>query len=418
MDPQFLVSRDQLCPGLKNQGAVFFWLARLTQQQVDSLKQRGSTSIRAIMDNIYYKISGSVSESPQTKEPPMGQKRSYELEKRKTMTVEKQQLDDISLSFLSTGPAHSINTNLYSYLSPAGAKVTVYVIDSGLEVQDTEFNRGRLRWIYGLGVVETETDDSNPITERFGTCVAQKVAGKSFGVTKKSNLVVVKTLSNAASFIDALSKIIFDMDSIKSKRVRTKGRTVINFAGSFKPRSNLEEVVLVEELQPLIGRLVNDFQAVIVTSAGFNSEDTFSDIDTYPALLSRTNDIITVGSVIASIGPNNGARYSWSQGGDVLTVSAPGNAACMGFGWGYLVVEALGNHISTGIVSGLVAYFLSLPDLGERLRRQYKTPKAVIDYLRSMSYRRYAAEESVWNGLDSDDPTRWFDEWYGNPPPK
>lgn len=418
MDPQFLVSRDQLCPGLKNQGAVFFWLARLTQQQVDSLKQGGSTSIRAIMDNIYYKISGSVSESPQTKETPMGQKRSYELEKRKTMTVEKQQLDDISLSFLSTGPAHSINTNLYSYLSPAGAKVTVYVIDSGLEVQDTEFNRSRLRWIYGLGVVETETDDSNPITERFGTCVAQKVAGKSFGVTKKSNLVVVKTLSNAASFIDALSKIIFDMDSIKSKRVRTKGRTVINFAGSFKPRSNLEEVVLVEELQPLIGRLVNDFQTVIVTSAGFNSEVTFSDIDTYPALLSRTNDIITVGSVIASIGPNNGARYSWSQGGDVLTVSAPGNAACMGFGWSYLVVEALGNHISTGIVSGLVAYFLSLPDLGERLRRQYKTPKAVIDYLRSMSYRRYAAEESVWNGLDSDDPTRWFDEWYGNPPPK
>lgn len=285
------------------------------------------------MDNIYYKKSGSVSESPPTQGAPHDAE-----EKRKTMTAEKQQLDDISLSFLSTGPGHSINTDFYSYLSSAGAKVTIYVIDSGLEVQNMEFIRGRLRWIYGLGVVETETDASDPITERFGTCVAQKVAGKSFGVTKKSNLVFVKTLPNAASFIDALSKIIFDMDSMKSEGVRTKGRMVINFAGSFKSRSNLEEAVFVEELQPLISRLANDFQAVIVTSAGFNSEDTFADIDTYPALLSRTNDIITVGSVSASIGPNNGARYSWSPGGDVLTVSAPGNAACMGFGWGFLVV--------------------------------------------------------------------------------
>lgn len=136
------------------------------------------------------------------------------------MTVEKQQLDDISLSFLSTGPGHSINTNVYSYLSPAGAKVTIYVIYS----QAMEFNRGRLCWICGLGVVETETDAFNPITERFWTCMAQKVAGKSFGVTKKSNLVIVKTLSNAASFIDALSKIIFDMDSMKSKGVRREQR--------------------------------------------------------------------------------------------------------------------------------------------------------------------------------------------------
>lgn len=53
-----------------------------------------------------------------------------------------------------------------------------------------------------------------------------------------------------------------------------------------------------------------------------------------------------------------------------------------------------------------------------RFRRKSKTPKAVIDYLQSMSYRRYAAEELAWSGLDSDDPTLWFDEWYGNSPPR
>lgn len=143
----------------------------------------------------------------------------------------------------------------------------------------------------------------------------------------------------------------------------------------------------MEGMQPLINRLANDPRAVIVISAGFKREDTFADIDTYPALLSWTNKIITMGSVMASIVPNNGARYSCSPGGDVFTVRAPGNAASMGFSWGFLVVEALRNHISTGIVSGLGTYFRSLPDLGARLRRKYKTPKAVIDYLRAMSYR-------------------------------
>lgn len=53
---------------------------------------------------IYYKAYGLVSESPKTKEPPITQKRSYKIEKRKTIAVKEQQLDNISLNFLSTGP--------------------------------------------------------------------------------------------------------------------------------------------------------------------------------------------------------------------------------------------------------------------------------------------------------------------------
>lgn len=51
----------------------------------------------------------------------MKQKRSYELEKRETIGLERHQLGDISLSFLLTGPSHSTNANFYRYLSPAGA---------------------------------------------------------------------------------------------------------------------------------------------------------------------------------------------------------------------------------------------------------------------------------------------------------
>lgn len=83
-------------------------------------------------------------------------------------------------------------------------------------------------------------------SERFGTSVTQKVDGNSLGISKNSNLVIVRTLSNAASFIYALSKIILDLDSRRSKEVRTNGRKVINFSGSYKLRSNFEEVILEE----------------------------------------------------------------------------------------------------------------------------------------------------------------------------
>lgn len=196
------------------------------------------------MDDIYYKTFCSVSESSQTKELPV-QERSYELKKRKTIGVDQQQLDDISLSFFQRALLiQSIRTST-AICHQRRLMSRYFIIDTGLEVQDMEFNRGRLCWIYGLGVVQTEIDASNPINERFGTRVSQKVAGNSFGVTKKSKLVIVKTLSNAASFLHAaLSKIILELDSMKSKGVRTKGRMLISFSGSVEPRSKFEEAVL------------------------------------------------------------------------------------------------------------------------------------------------------------------------------
>lgn len=78
---------------------------------------------------------------------------------------------------------------------------------------------------------------------------------------------------------------------------------------------------------------------------------------------------------------------------------------------------AEGSSISHAIVTALVAYFLSLEDLGGWLRRQNRTPKAMIDYLKMMSYRRYVRELSVWNGLDAEDETMIFEGWYGTPIP-
>lgn len=81
---------------------------------------------------------------------------------------------------------------------------------------------------------------------------------KFFGVTKKSNSIIVKRLSNVDSFIDALSKIKLDLES-RIERSTNKGKDGKKISGSFKLRSKFEEVVLSQELQPLISRLANDF---------------------------------------------------------------------------------------------------------------------------------------------------------------
>lgn len=52
--------------------------------------------------------------------------------------------------------------------------------------------------------------------------------------------------------------------------------------------------------------------------------------DKYPTLLAKKVKIkiITVGSVVATNGPNHGERYTWSGGGSAATMTAPGNGDC------------------------------------------------------------------------------------------
>lgn len=77
---------------------------------------------------------------------------------------------------------------------------------------------------------------------------------------------------------------MLDLDSRISKGVR---RTAISFQGQLNSGANFEELVLGEELQPLISRLANDFQEVIATSAGFNSEAPWQTLIRIPPRSSR-----------------------------------------------------------------------------------------------------------------------------------
>lgn len=83
--------------------------------------------------------------------------------------------------------------NKYLYDPQGGDGVTVYIIDTGININHTDFG-GRAQW--GATIPDNDADiDGNG----HGTHVAGTVAGKRYGVAKKAKVVAVKVLRSNGS---------------------------------------------------------------------------------------------------------------------------------------------------------------------------------------------------------------------------
>lgn len=409
-DRGYLTSTNPLCAV---KGGVFFWLAEFTLEQIAALKNAGG--VRAAVPNGPYSFGELNSRSAGTTVP--ARQKSKHLEGRATqVSVEKQDHADIALSFLSTPQKKQI-TGTYTYLQPAGVGIRIFVIETAFDSSGSEFKGLEFDWLYSFDVSKTKSEVSEDVVH-FGTCTISKLVGQRFGVAKKAFVTVVKINPTIASFVDALGRIVASLEGMFLAYHNTKGWTVINMAGQFEYDGVVEWeefLVLISELQFLIAEIETRYQAVMVTSSGTNWKEPYVDVNTWPALFGQSNDIIVVGSVLAATtsqdGLENGQLFPWSPGGeDQVTLFAPGNGACLGPGR-RVQSDARGGNISTAIVSGLVAYLLSLPDLGEYFRQLDLLPERIAKYLQGLQYKRFANQLSVWNGLDSEDPRDSFPQW-------
>lgn len=83
--------------------------------------------------------------------------------------------------------------NKYLYDPQGGEGVTVYIIDTGININHTDFG-GRAQW--GATIPDNDADvDGNG----HGTHVAGTVAGRRYGVAKKAKVVAVKVLRSNGS---------------------------------------------------------------------------------------------------------------------------------------------------------------------------------------------------------------------------
>ena len=105
----------------------------------------------------------------------------------------------------------------YVFDSMGGQGITIYVIDTGInpnhpvsgviilsivtkkltDFQEFRNMQGSLRWLFPPNEPQNHDDaDENG----HGTCVASKVAGPTFGVAKRANLVIVKLPGRRTTF--------------------------------------------------------------------------------------------------------------------------------------------------------------------------------------------------------------------------
>lgn len=411
MDSKTLTSTDTLCQ-LKD--GVHFWITKISQQSAESLRQQ-FPGVEVTPNTLHRKLyGGPTSRNSKSIQIPAAKEKSH-LRKRDLLTVEKQELkpasvQDPSLTFLSTPPGKPNLADLYAYFEQGGEGITVYVMGSGLDLNNQEEHLVTPRWIFAIDVPETLNDEDE---RGHGSCMVSKIGGLMFGVAKKPILKIVKTTSSIGSFINALGRIQRDINKNRAEGI------VVYMPYSWSPPNNQDNDASVIAMKRLLWSLVKSEVVIVVDAGAANGGDTES--VGLPAAFSLQYAIITVGAVEAGYDSvftpytHYGAKPAWAARGNAITVHAPANGICAqrNQDWG----DWGGDGFPAAIVAGLVAYFLSIPALQRAFSAERSVPEAVRNYLKRMSYERSPGLASVWNGLDSQDTFESIDHtlWLGWP---
>ncbi|KAI0752522.1 subtilisin-like protein [Daedaleopsis nitida] len=222
---------------------------------------------------------------------------------------------------------------MYTYDDSAGAGVDIYVVDSGVNVNHTEFE-GRASWGTSFG--------GYPVGDGFGhgTHVAGTAAGKTFGVAKKANIIAVRILSNNGS--GQMSDCVAAIDwATQQATTLTFRPSVITISLHFPPSDVLDAAVT---------NAVN--AGVHLTASAGNGASSW---DTQSP--GRAAAAITVGATDI----NDEMSY-YSNFGAGVDIFAPGDSilsSYIGSSNNETVVMS-GTSMSTPHVAGLVAYLVGL----------------------------------------------------------
>lgn len=217
----------------------------------------------------------------------------------------------------------------YTYPDTAGAGVTAYVIDTGVRITHTQIS-GRATNGYDAVEGDNVAQDGNG----HGTHVATTIAGSTYGVAKKANIVAVRVLDNAGSGTTA--GVIAGINWVTSNH---SGPSVANMSLGGGASTTLDTAV------------ANSIASgVTYAIAAGNSNANASSYS--PA---RVATAITVGATTST-----DARASYSNYGSVLDIFAPGSSIIAGYNTSDTATATLsGTSMATPHVAGAAAIYLA-----------------------------------------------------------
>jgi subtilisin family serine protease len=217
----------------------------------------------------------------------------------------------------------------YTYPDTAGSGVTVYVIDTGVRITHTQIS-GRATNGYDAVDGDTVAQDGNG----HGTHVATTIAGSTYGVAKKANIVAVRVLNNSGSGTTA--GVIAGIDWVTANH---SGPSVANMSLGGGASTALDTAV------------ANSIASgVTYAVAAGNSSANASSYS--PA---RVASAITVGATT-----NTDARASYSNYGSVLDIFAPGSSITAGWYTSDTATNTIsGTSMATPHVAGAAAVYLA-----------------------------------------------------------
>jgi len=229
--------------------------------------------------------------------------------------------------------------NKYEHNPNGGEGVSVFVIDTGINVNHKEFE-GRATWGATIPEGDPDSDDNG-----HGTHCAGTIGSKAYGVSKKAKVVAVKVLrSNGSGTLSDVAKgVEFAVEShlaLKSKQGGKYKGSVANMSlGGGKSRA----------LNTAVANAVKSGLHFAV-AAGNDNRDA---CDYSPADVEAA---VTVGASTL-----DDSRAYFSNFGKCVDVFAPGlNIESTWIGGDDVKRTISGTSMASPHVAGLIAYYLSL----------------------------------------------------------